>query len=304
MDVSIIIVNYNTFALTKAAIESVFEKTEGITYEVILVDNNSPDESGKQLQGYFSSKIVYIQSPENVGFGRANNLGIEKVKGRNIFLLNPDTLLLNNAVKILSDFLNNNPNVGVCGGNLYDILIQPAQSFVRYLPSLYWELDVLLHGLLSKIRYSKNVYFNHIGSPLNVGYIIGADMMIRKAVFDEVGVFDPDFFMYYEETELSYRIKQKGYQIKSVPDAKIIHLEGQSLKISDVKIKYFLNGRKIYYQKNKKVMQRIAVDIVYVLTCITRIFIFTLLANKYKVNMWLIRLIRLLKIKDTKNVSY
>jgi len=105
MDVSIIIVNYKTFAYTKDAIASVFEKTEDVAYEVIVVDNNSPDGSGKEIQEYFNDKITFIQSPENLGFGRANNLGAKCSNGKYLFFLNPDTILLNNAPKILFDFL-------------------------------------------------------------------------------------------------------------------------------------------------------------------------------------------------------
>ena len=280
-------INYNTFALTKAAIESVFEKTEGITYELILVDNNSPDGSGQQLNDYFGKKINYIQSGENIGFGRANNLGFEHAKGRNIFLLNPDTLLLNNAVKILSDYLDANPKVGVCGGNLYDENMRPTHSFSRCLPSFFLEINNLFgKDLFLRIKYGKNIYFNYTEKPLDVAYITGADMMIRKEVLSEVGDFDPDFFLYYEETELTHRVKKAEYKIHSVPEAKIIHFESKS--ISENKIKLMLEGRDLYYKKTHNVFFHGIVNVIYMTAGISRILFYILFPNKTKRDGWIV----------------
>ncbi|MGL4347433.1 MAG: glycosyltransferase family 2 protein [Chitinophagaceae bacterium] len=285
MNCSILLVNYNSFELIKNAINSIFEKTEGITYEVIVVDNCSSD--GEQVKKYFGDKIVYIQSYENVGFGRANNEGIKIAKGENILFLNPDTILVNNAVKILSDYLDTNETVGVVGGNLYDKENNSTHSYEKYLPSMVWELNMLFGGLISKIRYGKNYYFNYSTIPQKVGYITGADMMVRKSVLDEVGSFDKDFFMYYEETELTYRITKKGYIIMSIPEAKIIHLEGQSFLDNNLKrIQYILQSRKIYYRKTHYFFARILLNIIFTTTCFSRIVIFTLLGNKHKIKLW------------------
>ena len=287
MDVSIIIVNYNTFAFTKAAIESVFEKTEGITFELILVDNNSPDGSGLRLKNFFGEKIVYIQSDENIGFGRANNLGIGQACGRNIFLLNPDTTLVNNAVKILSDYLNANPKVGVCGGNLYDENKISTHSFGRYLPSFFGELDLLVgRNLLSIVIYGKNTSFNYTDKPIKVGFITGADMMIRKAVLDKIGVFDADFFMYYEEAELTYRIKKTGYQIHCVPQSAILHFESKSSSDEISKLKRSLAGRRTYYQKTHGLLGQIVVNTVFMLTVLSRLCGYFIIGNKQKVRFF------------------
>lgn len=245
MDVSIIIVNYNTVDLLVDAIASVISKTEGISYEVIVVDNASRDDSESIVARTFQERVRYVRLDRNIGFGRANNKGIELARGRNIFLLNPDTLLVNNAVKILSDYLDNDPRTGACGGNLYTADMQPATSFERYLPSLGLAVAELLH------LYDSNKHqFNHTGKPMKVGYISGADMMLKKEVLDKVGYFDPDFFMYAEETELSYRIRKAGYISVSVPESKIIHLEGQSFReISPRRIKMQFSGRSLYFRK-------------------------------------------------------
>lgn len=228
MDVSIIIVNYKTVPLILNCIESVYARTEGICYEIIVVDNNSQDGFAEKIQSRFP-KVICLPLSENIGFGRANNEGIKIAKGRNIFFLNPDTLLLNNAIKILSDYLDTHPKTGACGGNLYDEDIKPTHSYCMMLPGIRWELNGLFHGLIDKVQYGKNAQFNHTGKPRKVGYITGADLMIPRCVLEKVGVFSPEFFMYYEETELSFRIRQKGYGILSIPGAEIQHLEGKSM---------------------------------------------------------------------------
>lgn len=260
MDVSIIIVNYKTVPLILNCLESVYAKTEGVDFEVIVVDNNSGDGFAEKIQGKYP-KVQCLSLPENIGFGRANNEGLKIAKGRNIFFLNPDTLLLNNAVKVLSDYLDAHPEVGVCGGNLYDEDMKPTHSYRMCLPGIYWELNDLFHGLLDKMRWGKNVQFNHAGKPLKVGYITGADMMVRRKVLEQVGSFSPKFFMYYEETELTFRIKKAGYRVVSVPETEIQHLEGKSTggKINSVKSYYMHKSSIVYYELHANVVQRVMI---------------------------------------------
>ena len=149
----------------------------------------------------------------------------------------------------MSDFLDSHDEVAVCGGNLYNVDKEPTHSFLRYLPSVFGELDQLTGYKLSKWCYGKSFEFNHDNRPLHVGYITGADMMIKKIVLDEVGCFDPDFFMYFEETELTYRIRKAGYKIMSVPEACIVHLEGKSHSLKENRERMFLTSRRLYYKK-------------------------------------------------------
>lgn len=228
-DVSIIIVNYNTSKLINDCIESIIKLTNGVTYEIIVVDNNTEDLS--EVIKEASNPIVrLIQLPENVGFGRANNEGFKMSQGRNLFCLNPDTLLLNNAVKILSDYLDTHPKCGACGGNLYDSFGKPIHSFRRTFPGILDSLIIFSNYNLAKIIYGKSHEFNHSGKELNVAYITGADLMIPRYVIDKVGMYDTKFFMYFEETDLCYRISKSGYKICAVPFAKIIHLVSVSHK--------------------------------------------------------------------------
>lgn len=225
MDVSVIIVNFNTCAMTIECIDSIYQHTHGISFEVIVVDNNSTDSSNQVLS--IDKRIKYIYLQKNLGFGKANNIGIHQAIGRNIFFLNSDTLLINNAIKILSDYLDKNLSVGAVGGNLFSSSLNPVHSFQRTSPLLF-EIDNLIRGCISKILYGKNIDFNHSDKPLKVKCIVGADLMIRKSIINNIGGFDNRFFMYCEETELLHRVKKARYGIESIPDAKIIHLEGQS----------------------------------------------------------------------------
>lgn len=248
VDVSIIIVSYNTRELLRDCLKSVWKRTDSLEYEVIVVDNASVDGSQEMVMEDFN-QVRLVALPENIGFGRANNEGIKLAKGRNIFFLNPDTVLLNNAVKILCDFLDGHEKVGVCGGNLYAENMTPAHSYMMYLPSLAGEFNEMLFGLWFRWRYGKNLEFNHGRTPLEVGYVTGADMMVKKKVLDEVGCFDSVFFMYFEETELSWRIRRAGYKIMSVPTAKIVHLEGQSISLKEHREQMYLSSRRLYFKK-------------------------------------------------------
>ncbi len=286
MDVSIIIVNYNTISFLTNAIDSILEKTKEIEYEIIVIDNNSSDNSQNILSEKYGDKVHYKKLPENIGFGRANNEGIKIAKGRNIFLLNPDTLLINNAVKILSDFLDSNKNVGVCSGNMYDENLNPTYSFMPVFPSITWELDILFNNKLFNLIYGKCYWFNSTKYPKNVAHVTGADMMTRKEIMKETGGFDPDFFMYEEETELIYRIKKKGYKVMSVPQAEIIHLEGKSFSSNLDRLKRITSARSLFYKKTHGSVYQFIVDFIYRITAISRIIVFSIFKNEEKTSYW------------------
>ena len=266
-DVSIIIVNYCSANLVIDLVRSIFEKTSGVEFEIIVVDNASGDESVQKLKTVFGNEIQMIEAKKNLGFGKANNLGATYAKGDYLFLLNPDTILLNNAIYILWKYMYNHPEVGVAGGNLYtrDHLASPSycMSFDDIKSERMqstWR-NILNRKIVDKLgeksaKSKENLIlnsFNYSDRVLKVAYIFGADMMMQKALFDEVGGFDPDFFMYAEEEELSWRITKKGYEIVNVPDAHIIHLEGVTSKeensFSEKTFSMRMNGALTYYWK-------------------------------------------------------
>lgn len=246
MDVSIIIINYNTMFLTLNLIETIIKNTIGINYEIILVDNDSKENVEVALeQSKYKENIKLIKSDENLGFGRANNLGVKMAKGKYIFLLNSDTLLLDNSIKKMFDFMEKNIEIAVCGGNLYDGNKLPAHSFQRKFLN---EIDYY-YNYIYQIITGKRRDFNYSKLPFEVAYVTGADMFIKKSVFEEVGGFDPEFFMYFEETELCFRIKKIGKKIFSYPSVEIIHLEGKSFLFSEKRLEMYEKSKYIYYHK-------------------------------------------------------
>jgi GT2 family glycosyltransferase len=249
MDVSIIIINYNTCELVIQCIKSIYEQTRDISFEVIVVDNNSNDISQKKIPLVFPN-IQFIANKDNIGFGRANNRGAELATGKYLFLLNSDTLLLNNAIGILVSHFELNPSAGICGGNLFDIDLKPIHSFRRTLPSISWEINAILYESIEKLKYGPNIEFNYTNENMEVGYITGADLMIRRDVWDKISGFDPGFFMYYEDADLNFRVKKTKYKICSIPEARIIHLSGKSFSVRETQELMSLESRRHYFLKN------------------------------------------------------
>lgn len=234
MDVSVIIVNYNTERLLRNCLKSISDMTKGVVYEVIVVDNNSSDTSVSMIRRDFPF-VKLIESTKNLGFGRANNLGALKASGSFLFFLNSDTELRNDTISILHTYMREHTDCGIAGGNLVDVNGTPIHSYSMRLPSEWTELERFCPKLSLRLQ-GKNAFYNHSGKVIDVGYITGADLMISNALFKSAGGFDPDFFMYYEETELTSRIRNLGYSARCVPDAVITHIKGASLEfIDDVK---------------------------------------------------------------------
>ena len=232
MDVSVIMINYNTFDLTKDALDSIFAYTQGLAYEIILVDNLSPDGSGEKLRDLFGEKIVYLQSGGNLGTSKAFNLGLKYATGKYVLWLNTDILIKENFIKKLFDYMESDPKCGICGGNVLDFEGKPAHSFRKRFPDLKQERrDRSLICAVCRKLFRKPFFdqYNYTDRPMKVGYITGADMMIRAELFKTLGGFDEDIFMYAEEVEFTWRVVHRaGMTVISVPDAKICHLEGAS----------------------------------------------------------------------------
>lgn len=274
-DVSIIIVNYRTQCMIVDCLETIRDHVKDMAYEVIVVDNASGEDYKSYIESRVPGMCSYVDLKENIGFGRGNNAGVEISSGRNIFFLNPDTLLLNNAVKILSDYLDCNERVGAVGGNLYDENMKAALSYRRIMPGIWWEFNEILGFLPEKIIYGKNRRFNYGRQPLKVGYITGADLMVPRKVFDEVKGFCPDFFMYYEETDLCLRISELGYLVVNNPGAKIQHLEGKSFtnELNKARLERIERGRATYLRRNCKGLSGKVCDILHHLLLKSRVLI-------------------------------
>lgn len=271
MDVTIIIVNYNTRDLTLECLHSIFEKTAGLLFEVIVVDNASSDDSVAKIKQEFS-QVTLIESAENLGFGRANNLGFEYSSGDYIFLLNSDTLLINNAVELLWQFLNKHLDIAIVGGQLYEADgVTTTHSYCYLFPSLLMELDILFRGAIThRIEKKRLKYIVRDGFD-TVAYITGADMMLRRSDIHQYGFFDSSFFLYFEETELSYRYHSNGRISVFFPEAKIIHLEGGSFSLPKNRSKFYLEGRNNYYSITHSMMNHQIANFIWNITNITEI---------------------------------
>lgn len=267
MKVSVIIVNYKTARLIVDCIRSIHAHTEGLEYEVIVVDNASGDGLQDVMRSEFGDKVQCVMLDSNVGFGMANNAGFAVARGQYLFCLNPDTLLLGNAISHLSDYLDAHADVGACGGNLYDAAMRPAYSFYRALPGLRYEFFILSANKLPMLIYGGNWCHNHSGHPLRVPCITGADLMLRREVVEQTGGFSPDYFMYYEETDLCARISALGWSIVSVPWARIQHLEGASFasgtSVNPRRYEMMESSRRIYMRRHASALRRWLCDQIY-----------------------------------------
>lgn len=251
MNVSIIIVNYNTRDLLANCINSIYKFTKNITFEIIIVDNASTDGSQKYVKFNFP-QVILIESDENLGFGKANNLGVKDAKGEFLFFLNSDTLLIENSIgKLFSFFLENENklNIGVLGSILVDENLE-SNGYGNSFPTCNKEnrknwnripfLKHLFYNPTLKTYDFENDYFE-------IDYVIGADMFLRKTLFDKVEGFYKNFFMYYEESDLQKRIQNLGFRQYIFTKTKIIHLEEGSGKV----IKNYSNRKRIITHQSK-----------------------------------------------------
>lgn len=235
MDVSVIIVNYNTKQLLENCLNSIIEKTFDVDYEIIVVDNNSPESITDMINEKFGL-VKLIESSENLGFGRANNLGAKHAKGKYMLFLNSDTIILNNAIKYFFDYLEHNDDnhkIGAVGCWLEGKSGGINNSF-GYFPTIKNEWNYLKNIFLDRIKLSHLSKKQKINlkkedkSEVYVDFIIGADIFIRNKTFKELNGFDPNFFMYYEETDLQKRMSKIGLERVVISTPRIIHLEGGS----------------------------------------------------------------------------
>ncbi|ABN62367.1 glycosyltransferase family 2 protein [Shewanella baltica] len=286
--VSVILVSYNTRELTLNAIKSIHEKTKNILYEIILVDNDSCDNTLEQVEKEFQD-VICIRNDKNYGFGYANNIGAKKAKGEYIFLLNTDTVLINNAIKILSDYLDTyavKDNIVAVCGNLYDQCNNPTTSYSKLFPSIALEINTLFFNFMHHLK-SKNFHFNFSNKPIQFkGSLSGADSMLVKRHFDSVNGFDQDFFLYYEETDLFYRLIAKGLLVASVPQAKIVHLEGASEQLKEKTLIRSFTSKYLYLKKHKPNYIHAFYHYIYQATLFSRIILFRVLGNNEKLQYW------------------
>ena len=235
IQVSVIIVNYNTKKLLKDCLHSIYNQTKDITFEIIVSDNNSTDGSIEMLQIDFPSVII-IKNEKNLGFGAANNRALDIAKGKYIFYLNSDTILLNNSIKLFYDYFESHEKEHI--GALGSMLLDSNQQFIHSgdnFPSIHTEVRDLFKQLLINLYLTigtifklkqkpKSHIYNEYYGPID--YISGADIFLKNNKFAR---FDEDFFLYFEETYLQYLMAKNNLNRYIIEGPKIIHLCGGSI---------------------------------------------------------------------------
>jgi GT2 family glycosyltransferase len=231
-DLSIIIVSYNTADLTLACIESITKTIKKHSYEIIVVDNDSKDNSVAQIRGLHEDRIIVIENIENYGFSKANNIGVKKSSGRYVLFLNSDTVVHGGTIDGMIEFMDGHERAGAAtcrlempNGKLDDA---SHRGFPTPLRSLFHFSGIA--GL-----FPNSIFFNgyHLGwqqpdREHEIESLAGAFMITRRTAGDEVGWWDEEYFWYGEDIDFCYRLKLKGWQIFYVPQYSILHYKGAS----------------------------------------------------------------------------
>lgn len=227
MDLSIIILNFNTKEITEKCVSSVFRYKPGVTFEVIVVDNGSSDGSDiflEKLSKRKNREFILIKNKDNVGFSRGNNIGIKKASGEYILLLNSDTEVSLGAIDNLYNFAKERLDVGVVGARLLnsDGSVQPS---VFKFPTL---MRTIIHYWFGKKVLDK--YAPAGENATLVEALVGACFLITPIALKKVGLLNEAYFMYFEDLEYCRRVRRIGLMIYYLPSARVFHLHGQSGK--------------------------------------------------------------------------
>jgi len=253
---SITIVNYNTKNYLRQCLLSLYRKKNPFHWETIVVDNHSQDGSLRMVREEFP-QVRLIENSTNLGFARANNIGFGVARGEYILLLNSDTKVMGDALEKLVSFLDSHYLAGVATARLVypDFSDQGvARTFPTPINALFGRRS-LLTKLFPNNKYSRRYLVSHrhlSREPFEVDWASGACLMVRRKVIEDVGPLDEKFFMYWEDADLCFRIKQKGWKVFCVPEAMIIHYEGKSgtKKASRHSIIEFNKSVYRYYRKH------------------------------------------------------
>lgn len=251
--VSIIIVSYNVKYFLEQCLYSVQKAITGLAAEVIVVDNNSSDESVAFLQPKFPS-ITFIVNKDNVGYAKANNLGWRQATGDYILFLNPDTIISEDSLQQSLTLLDGDATIGATGIRMIDgsgrFLPESRRGFPTPLVSFY-----KLSGLAALFPRSKTFaryYMGHLPEDSNheTDVLAGAFMLVRKKLLQQLGGFDEQFFMYGEDVDLSYRLQKAGYKNMYLATGSIIHFKGESTQKDFKYVQLFYRAMSLFVKKH------------------------------------------------------
>lgn len=248
MDVTIIVVNWNTRDILRDCLNSVYEQTEGISFEVVVVDNASVDGSAGMVQEKFP-QVILIENTENRGFAAANNQGMCVARGRYVLLLNSDAIVLDRAIQKTIAFAEQHTEAAVVGCKVLnpDQTLQPTCFMFPSLLNLFLS-TTYLYKFFPRSRFfgRERMTWWDRQDVREVEVVTGCFMLVRKEAIDQVGMMDEGFFMYAEEADWCYRFKKAGWKRFFLPSAQIIHLGAQSSK--QVKVPMMIQLRKAILQ--------------------------------------------------------
>ncbi|KKR11752.1 MAG: Glycosyl transferase family 2 [Candidatus Woesebacteria bacterium GW2011_GWA1_39_21] len=287
---SIIIVSFNTNKILKSCIDSVIKNSGNLKYEFVIVDNNSTDGSVaylKRLSQYKNVKVVFNRT--NVGYGGANNQGINRALGDYLLFLNSDTYFEKNILKKMVDYLKKHPHIGCisCMLKNSDGTIQGTGGYFPNLLGVFsWMLiqdfpfiDRLIkpfHPMKSRSFFKGTGFYLH---EKELDWVTGAFMLMRKKAVNDTGLFDPHYFMYMEEVDYLFRMKKKGWKVLYKPDWSIVHLGGKSGSAGSGILLEF-EGVKIFYKKHYPKWQYALLRVILKTGAFWRMCIFGLLKGK------------------------
>jgi GT2 family glycosyltransferase len=252
MDLSIIIVTWNSQEFIRNCLDSILVSAGNLSFEIIVVDNSSFDETAKIVEQFYP-RVNLIQNKKNSGYAKANNQGIEEVRGEYILLLNPDTQVLEDALSLMYEFMEENPKIGALGPKLLNP-DKSVQSSCREFPTfstLVWEFSGLSRLFpKSKIFSRWRMGYFDFDKTREVDQPMGSCLMLRRETLDDVGIFDENFGMFFNDVDLCFRIKKRGWKIYFYTGAKVIHHKGASTK--EVKAKMIWLSHLAFYKFFKK----------------------------------------------------
>ena len=246
MKLSIIILNYNVRYFLELCLKSVEAAILDIDAEIIVVDNNSKDESCKIVKQLFP-KVILIENKENLGFSKGNNSGIALAKGEYICILNPDTVVAEDTFTSILNFAHKKKNIGIIGCKLID-------GTGHFLPESKRNIPIVKVAFQKILGYSKNYYANYLNENTTgkVDILVGALMFMKRDVYTLVNGFSEDYFMYGEDIDLSYTVLKNGYDNFYFANTSVIHFKGESTLKNKDYAKEFYKAMQIFYKKHFK----------------------------------------------------
>lgn len=254
MKLSIVIVNYNVKYFLEQCLHSVQNACNGLESEIFVVDNDSVDGSVKMVRDKFPD-VFLIENKDNKGFSTANNQAIRKSRGEYVLLLNPDTIVEDDTLRKVVDFMDEHPDAGGLGVKMLDgkgKFLPESKRGLPY-PSVAFFKVFGLSSLFPKSRMFSTYHLGYLDKDKThvVDVLAGAFMLLRKSVLNEIGLLDEDFFMYGEDIDLSYRITQAGYKNYYFPGTRIIHYKGESTKKGSLNYVFvFYNAMIVFANKH------------------------------------------------------